>query len=420
MTRSDHRAILLCFSHLRWGFVWQRPQHLLSRAAREYRVIFFEELYQGPEVVTPYLFRPSPMDGVEVIVPHLPPGDDETETNRILQGLLETLLRDLCEAPTVLWYYTPAALAFTRSVEADLIVYDCMDQLTAFKGASPRLGALEQELFRTADLVTCGGRTLFEEKRRHHSNAHLFPSSIDAGHFRRARTLRAKLAPNPDPTIGFFGVIDERLDLELVAALARMRPSWTFEMIGPVAKIAPSSLPQAPNIVWSGQVDYAELPERLSRWDLGFMPFAMNAATAYISPTKTPEFLAAGLPVISTPVRDVVTPYGTAGLVEIADDAQAFALSAELLLQRPRDAWLAASDQFLSHTSWDRTYAGIRTLLRRYEPTTLAGPRGGGRWPAPVRRSDRSPDLRGACAYGDDGAVAESPGAAGLQFAPRC
>lgn len=408
MTRSDHRAILLCFSHLRWGFVWQRPQHLLSRAAREYRVIFFEELYQGPEVVTPYLFRPSHMDGVEVIVPHLSPGDDETETNRILQGLLETLLRDLCEAPTVLWYYTPAALAFTRSVDADLIVYDCMDQLTAFKGASPRLGTLEQELFRTADLVTCGGRTLFEEKRRHHPNAHLFPSSIDAGHFRRARALRAKLAPDPDPTIGFFGVIDERLDLELVADLARMRPSWTIEMIGPVAKIAPSSLPQAPNIVWSGQVDYAELPERLARWDLGFMPFAMNAATAYISPTKTPEFLAAGLPVISTPVRDVVTPYGDAGLVEIADDAQAFALSAELLLQRPRDAWLAAADQFLSNTSWDKTYAGIRALMRRYEPTTLAGPRGGGRWPALVR-SDRSPDLRDACAYGDDGAVADPP-----------
>ncbi|MDB5643442.1 MAG: glycosyl transferase [Hyphomicrobiales bacterium] len=364
MTRHDSRSILLCFSHLRWGFVWQRPQHLLSRAARDYRVLFFEEAYIGPEIEAPFLYRAPPSEGVEVIVPHLPAGGDARENDAAVQRLLDACLGELEEAPAILWYYTPEAIAFTRHLDADVIVYDCMDELSAFRDAPPRLGELEQELLQRADLVTCGGRTLFEEKRRHHPGAHLFPSSIDAPHFNRARALSAQRSLHAQPVLGYFGVIDERLDLELVAALADLRPQWTIEMVGPVVKIPETALPLRPNIVWSGHVAYADLPERLARWDIGLMPFAMNEATRCISPTKTPEFLAAGVPVISTPVRDVVTPYGDAALVAIASDAEAFAEAAARLLRTPKGPWLATVDAFLATTSWDMTYENLRKLMR--------------------------------------------------------
>jgi UDP-galactopyranose mutase len=365
MTRPDHRAILLCFSHLRWGFVWQRPQHLLSRAAHHYRVLVCEEAHIGSDVKSPYLYRAPATDGVEVIVPHLPAGGDDSANAAAVERLLRRFLRELDEPPALLWYYSPAALDFSRWLDADLIIYDCMDQLSAFKGASPRLGELEQELFRIADLVTCGGRMLYEDKRAHHPNTHLFPSSIDASHFARARALSGQRAANKHPVLGYFGVIDERLDLQLIADLARMRPEWTIEMIGPVAKIEPSSLPNSPNIAWTGQADYADLPERLASWDVGLMPFAMNEATRYISPTKTPEFLGAGLPVVSTPVRDVVTPYGDAGLVEIADDARSFTEAVESVLKRPYGSWLASVDAMLANMSWDQTFDEIHALMRR-------------------------------------------------------
>jgi UDP-galactopyranose mutase len=364
MTRPDHRAILLCFSHLRWGFVWQRPQHLLSRAARRYRVLMFEEAHVRSDVETPYLSRTATKDGIEIIAPHLPAGGDESANAAMVQRVLRRFLLELDEPPAVLWYYSPAALDFSRWLDADLIIYDCMDQLSAFKGASPRLGELEQELFRTADLVTCGGRTLYQDKRAYHPNTHLFPSSIDASHFSRARALSKQRAANKHLVLGYFGVIDERLDLQLIADLARLRPEWTIEMIGPVAKIDPSSRPNLPNIAWTGQVDYANLPERLAAWDVGFMPFAMNEATRYISPTKTPEFLAAGVPVVSTPVRDVVTPYGDAGLVEVAEDARSLAEAVEHVLRRPYSPWLASVDAVIATMSWDQTFEKMHALMQ--------------------------------------------------------
>ena len=374
MTKLDQRPLLLCFSHLRWGFVWQRPQHLLSRAALSYRVLFVEEAYQGAEVDEPYLYRTFGEAGVEIIVPHLPVAYDARTSAAALTRMIDHLLLDLGEDPSVIWYYTPTALAFSRHLDADLFVFDCMDQLSAFKDAPKDLVAFEAEMFRRADLVLCGGRTLFEDKRRRHANIHLFPSSIDAGHFARARLIVRQRPAHERPTLGFFGVIDERLDLALVEAMARLRPDWRFEMIGPVTKIDSASLPRRDNLAWLGGVDYADLPERLATWDVGVMPFALNEATRFISPTKTPEFLAAGLPVISTPIADVVTPYGDAGLVEIARTPDRFIAAAERLLARERKPWLSDVDAFLSATSWDRTWSAIHALMRaglRREVSTL-------------------------------------------------
>jgi UDP-galactopyranose mutase len=254
---------------------------------------------------------------------------------------------------------------------ADAVVYDCMDELSAFRGAPPAMLEMERHLLARADLVFTGGRSLFEAKRGRHHAVHLFPSSIDARHFGRARhglPEPAALTPLPHPRIGFFGVVDERMDLALVAALAALRPHWSFCMIGPVAKIDPAALPRAANIHWLGARDYRDLPAHLAHFDAGFMPFALNESTRFISPTKTPEFLAAGLPVVSTPVTDVVRDYGpqpgAPGLVEIARDAPAMAARLEELLHRPRDAWLARVDARLAAQSWDRTWAQMDTLLR--------------------------------------------------------
>jgi glycosyltransferase involved in cell wall biosynthesis len=275
----------------------------------------------------------------------------------------------------VLWYYTPAAIDFTRDLQADVIVYDNMDELSGFLGASPLLLAQEKALFDKADLVFTGGISLYGVKRRQHPNVHAFPSSIDADHYLQARSPQTLGTPPdqekiPTPRIGFFGVIDERLDLELLAALAQARPDWQFVMIGPVVKIDPDALPMYRNLHWLGAKPYADLPSYLAGWDAGFMPFALNEATHFISPTKTLEFLAAGVPLVSTPITDVVNPYGERELVEIADAAGTFETRIGAMLNRRKDPksfdlWLKLIDLHLATTSWDKSWRSMNDLLMR-------------------------------------------------------
>jgi glycosyltransferase involved in cell wall biosynthesis len=283
------------------------------------------------------------------------------------RNLLEEFLHSLAMSPSVLWYYTPMALQFSRWVPADLVVYDNMDELSAFHGAPPQVVALENEMFSKSDVVFTGGQSLYEVKKDRHRNIHPFPSSIDSSHFQKARRPHGDpldQAAIPRPRIGFFGVIDERMDIELVGRVADMRPDWQFVMIGPVVKIDPETLPRNGNIHWLGPKTYKELPAYLGHWDLGFMPFALNDATRFISPTKTPEFLASGLPVLSTMIRDVVRPYGDLGLVEIVEGAEDFCARADGLLDRPRQEWLARVDEFLRQNSWDHTWAQMQTQIR--------------------------------------------------------
>jgi glycosyltransferase involved in cell wall biosynthesis len=217
-------------------------------------------------------------------------------------------------------------------------------------------------------VVFTGGQSLFEAKRDRHRNIHSFPSSIDAVHFRAARLKRADPADQEliaRPRLGFFGVIDERLDVDLLARAAGMKPEWQFIMIGPVVKIDPATLPRRSNIHWLGGKSYDRLPAYLAGWNVGIMPFALNESTRFISPTKTPEFLAAGLPVVSTAITDVVRPYGEMGLVEIASTPDDLIGKAETLLTRPRDAWLRSVDSHLAKTSWDLTWAAMKAEIER-------------------------------------------------------
>lgn len=371
MTRLPARELLICFSHLRWSFVWQRPQHLLSRACKEYDVLVFEEPCRK-SCDTAYLEVSKGDGGVTIATPVIPQATTSDDAVDLQRALLDAFLTSAEDRTIgVLWYYTPMALAFSRHLDAEAIVYDNMDELSAFNFASPQLLALETELFGRADIVFTGGQSLYEAKRHRHANIHAYPSSIDFDHF---STARAAVQDPEDqrsigfPRVGFFGVIDERLDCGLLAALAKLRTDWQFVMIGPVVKIDDAALPKASNLHWLGSKTYKELPHYLAGWSLGLMPFAINEATRFISPTKTPEFLAAGLPVVSTPIADVVNPYGIKGLVEIADTAEAFSAAMEGLMVRPRESWLLRVDRHLAMGSWDKTWAAMRDRIKSLPP----------------------------------------------------
>lgn len=360
-------ASVICFSHLRWDFVYQRPQHLLSRLSQRNPVLVIEEpIFE--DVAEPVM-RIAPRGAhLRVAVPVLPHGLDDDGRTRAQRQLVDEQIAKLEGAPTIFWYYTPMALTFSRHLTADLTVFDSMDELSAFKGAPPELKALEAEMMTRADVVFTGGHSLYEAKKDRHDNIHAFPSSIDTAHFGRARDVD-RVDPDDQqaikgPRLGFFGVVDERMDIDLVREAAALRPDWSFVMIGPVVKIDPADLPQAPNIHWLGGRDYKSLPDYIGGWDVGFMPFALNESTRFISPTKTPEFLAAGVPVVSTPIVDVMRSYGDEGLVAIAEDSASVVKRAEeLMAMADRDAWLARVDQKLAGSSWDRTFETMYELM---------------------------------------------------------
>lgn len=364
VTRSQSGTDLICLSHLRWHFVFQRPQHLMTRCARERRVFFFEEPLFLPGI-RPRLVVERSSD-VRVAVPHLPLGLSPDRVLKAQRQLLDGLIRDEHIVDYALWYYTPMALGFSGHLSPRAIVYDCMDELSAFKGAPAVLKDREADLMQRASLVLTGGQSLFEAKRHQHPNIHPFPSSVDVAHFAQARQVTADppdQASIPHPRLGFVGVIDERMDLQLLTGIADQRPDWHLVMLGPVVKIDPGSLPRRPNIHYLGSKAYSDLPAYIAGWDVALLPFARNDATRFISPTKTPEYLAAGRPVVSTSIRDVVRPYGQQGLVRIADDAPEFVRACLDAMAEDGVARMTQADAFLRQTSWDGTWSRIRLRL---------------------------------------------------------
>lgn len=365
---DETRPTLLCFSHLRWDFVFQRPQQLMSRFADDMTVVFWEEPVEIGKREMP-LLRVSAAEGfpeVRIVVPHIPEGMDEERRNAVLKRLLDAYSAGLSR-PIVAWYYTPMMLPFSRDLDASVTVYDAMDELSKFRFAPPQLLDLEQELIDRADLVFTGGSSLFEAKKDRHDSVHLFPSSVDRRHFEKARARLpdpADQAAIPSPRLGFYGVLDERFDVELLGQVAEMRPDWSFVMVGPVVKISHEDLPKRPNIHYLGPKKYEQLPAYLSGWDVALMPFAMNESTQFISPTKTPEYLAGGKPVVSTPVKDVVRHYGHLEGVGIARTPQEFVDACERMLNLESDGeWLAEADLLLSSTSWSTTQALMAGLI---------------------------------------------------------
>ncbi len=360
---------LICFSHLRWDFVTQRPQHLMTRFAQTQSVFVWEEHIPCDHPLPFLEHHPFPADNVIALRPRLPHWWNAEQVEAGLRQLLDMLVATSIRAAPVLWFYTPMMLPFAEHLDAAAVVYDCMDELSAFRFADPALLDREARLLVRADLVFTGGYSLYEAKRGRHRDVHAFPSAVDVVHFAQARA--GNIEPEdqrhiPGPKLGFFGVIDERIDLALLDAVAAQRPDWSFVMIGPVVKIDPAHLPRRANIHWLGGRGYDELPAYLSGWDVALMPFAINDATRFISPTKTPEYLAGGLPVVSTPIADVIRHYGDAAAVAIAADAPAFVAACEAALALPREgAWRDEADRLLATQSWDRTQTAMATEIDR-------------------------------------------------------
>lgn len=369
----QHQYPIVAFSHLRWNFVYQRPQHLLSRLAAQRPVFFIEEPEFHPDS-SPRWERSTPQTNVVVLRPQTPiqaPGFHADQLPA-LEPLIAELATELERTTLVAWLYTPMALPLAEALAPEAIVYDCMDELSLFEGAPPELLSREAALLECADVVLTGGPSLYRAKQGRHPNVHCFPSSVDAAHFRLARSIGEggdlpepeDQAGIPHPRLGFYGVIDERLDLPLLDFIAKAHPEWHIVLVGPVVKIDPVTLPQRPNIHYFGQRSYEELPRYLAGWDICLLPFARNDATRFISPTKTLEYMAAELPIVSTPITDVAEPYGD--IVYLGNTPEEFQAACEEALtseeaERNRRATLMR--KVLSGTSWDVTVAAMEKLI---------------------------------------------------------
>jgi glycosyltransferase involved in cell wall biosynthesis len=339
----------------------------MKRLAQERRVYFFEEPIHSPG--QPALGRRMCKDRVTVVTPYLPEDLEQAQQITVQRHLLRLLCRQEEIRNPLLWYYTPMSGQFSDHLAAEAVVYDCMDELAAFRGAPPSMVEEERKLLQRAAVVFTGGHSLYEAKRHLHANVHPFPSGVDIMHFVKAREPLPQphdQARIPHPRIGHYAVIDERLDTALVANIADTRPEWQLILVGPVVKINREELPRRQNIHYIGMKSYEELPAYLAGWDAAFMPFALNESTRFISPTKTPEYLAAGKAVVSTPIMDVVRTYGDRGLVRIASTTGEFAAALEACLaeeQEDRRARLQSTDRLLQAMSWDGTWAAMKELL---------------------------------------------------------
>lgn len=358
-------SAIIVFSHLRWDFVYQRPQHLLSRLAQHHPIVVIEEpvFHEGEAFMKTY--EPSP--NVLICRPHTPvnmPGfhDDHLP-------YLRKLVRQVAAEHDdhIAWFYTPMALPLLQELDPQLVVYDCMDELAAFKNAPKQLLQRENAVLKIADIVFTGGPSLYAAKKDRHPNVFCFPSSVDVAHFEKAldRTNSHPLHRGiPGPRLGFYGVIDERLDADLIGKVADAHTQWQIVLVGPVVKIDPATLPRRENIHYLGQQPYEALPQFLAGWDVCMLPFALNESTKYISPTKTLEYMAAQLPIVSTPVKDVVDVYSD--VVAIAHDAGTFIKACEAaLLASPgeRDEAGRRMRDKLKTTSWDATAAKMHELI---------------------------------------------------------
>jgi glycosyltransferase involved in cell wall biosynthesis len=364
---------LIVFSHLRWNFVYQRPQHILSRLARRWRVVFVEEPMTGEAEQRLERFSPAP--NVEVWRPHITGSAHGFHDDNIsvLQRFVTDALRQEKVTDYWIWFYTPMAVPLAAGLDPRGVVYDCMDELTLFKNAPRQLVQRENALLKDADLVFTGGPSLYRSKKDRHPSVHCFSSSVDHDHFSQVDCDHPLQADLQRPRLGYCGVIDERINMDLVDAMATAHPEWQIVMVGPVVKIDPQGLPRHPNIHWLGQQGYQDLPAFICGWDVCLMPFALNDATKFISPTKMLEYMACGRPSISTSIRDVVEPYGH--VVAIADTPQGYIAECERILgwsideQRRHAAELR---QAISTTSWDKTAQAMAALIEEADRANAA------------------------------------------------
>ncbi|AIE84281.1 glycosyltransferase [Fimbriimonas ginsengisoli] len=371
----------MAFSHLRWNFVWQRPQQFLSRFAQEHPVLFIEEpdfrLNDGDE---PVLAVENAASNVTVATLHLPAslrGSDAVGPLMLHYARLaiETVNHYGQFDNPLLWYYSPMEAAWSLGeIEGRAVVYDCMDELSQFAGAPRELIDNERRLMQEADIVFTGGYELYLKKSKQHPNVHFFGCGVEYDHFAKAQSQATAIPDDirhlAKPIVGWFGVVDERVDYSLLKRMAELRPDWSFVLVGPVVKVDPNTLPQAPNLHWPGGRDYKVLPDYCAAYDVCMMCFALNEATQYINPTKALEYLATGKPVVSTPVSDVVRQY--ADTVAIASTPEDFVACIERALNAPDEIMIQRGIEKARQASWEATVERMQELIDEAVGTAAA------------------------------------------------
>jgi beta-glucosidase/6-phospho-beta-glucosidase/beta-galactosidase len=373
-TKATDRYGIVVFSHLRWGFVWQRPQQFLSRFAKKHKILFMEEpffdLAEGSE---PRIDYHKVMPNVTVVTPHVSVSwNRNPKLPSKLREFATTAIKAMNETgefdKPLLWYYSPMDSAWSLGYIPNRgVVYDCMDELNQFSGAPRTLVSNEARLIRHADVVFTGGYELGEKKKQQHDNVHIFGCGVEFDHFGKAADPTLQIPPDIDfmarPILGWFGVVDERVDYAMVGEMARMRPDWSFAMVGPVVKVDPNLLPHSPNLFWLGGRDYQQLPHYCRAFDVNMMCFANNAATQYINPTKGLEYMATGKPIVSTPVRDVVRQWSD--IVYLAKNAEEFVKAAEQALKNPNCDRVKRGLELAKKCSWESTVAQMQQLIKQ-------------------------------------------------------
>lgn len=362
---------IVVHSHLRWDFVWQRPQQILSRMAAQAPVLFIEEPIFLDDVADPRLDISVPFANVFRAIPRLPAPlrDDADGATAIVRSLAQDVIAGRLSglfANPIHWFYSPAtAPAMLGAFNEIAVVYDCMDELAQFRFAHPDLPRRERLLLANADIVFTGGRKLYEAKRRFHRNVHFFGCGVDVAHFGKARLEETEvptdIADLPRPIFGYFGVVDERIDYELIEQLAAHNPASSVVIVGPVVKVDPAALPKGGNIHWLGKREYDVLPNYVKGFDVCLMPFALNEATEFINPTKTLEYMAARKPIVSTAVADVVRNFTP--IVRIAKSAAEFVTLATRAARNPDLVLLAEGVRKAGSASWENIVGNMQTLI---------------------------------------------------------
>jgi glycosyltransferase involved in cell wall biosynthesis len=360
---------LVVLSHLRWTFVWQRPQQLVSRLAADFERTWFVEEPVAVQGRTEVALCVEPHGQVNRVWLEVPAETDVVgfgpTTSKQYEIELAKLLGEAQDR--TVWLYTPMALDLAQSLQPSLLVYDVMDDLAAFKSAPVGVVLRQRQALREADVVFTGGRSLHRSvAERRPSEVHCFPSGVEPEHYATAVDLRDDRRSDTRPVAGYVGVIDERIDLDIVGGLAAALPDWDIAMVGPVVKIDPAGLPQAPNVTYPGPRQYGELPAVMAGFDVALMPFALNEATRSISPTKTLEYLAAGLPVVSTRVPDVVADY--TGVVDLRDDATEFAEGCRRGAAECRHVRADRARPVLAAQHWESIADRMSSLLAGHRP----------------------------------------------------
>jgi beta-glucosidase/6-phospho-beta-glucosidase/beta-galactosidase/glycosyltransferase involved in cell wall biosynthesis len=370
--KNDNYGIIV-FCHLRWGFVWQRPQQFVSRYAKKHPVLFIEEPLFDLKDVDARLFLHRVMPNVVVACPHFRESDAK-DKKKVMDGIIKfarqavKVLNDDGEFNSpILYYYNPMDVGWSLGqFNERAVVYDCMDELSQFQGAPKELLDNEARLLQTADVVFTGGYQMYLNKSKKNSNCHFFGCGVDVPHFAQALDPDTPVPPDidflPQPRLGWFGVIDERVDYPLLDKIAEVHPEWSIAMVGPVVKVDPNLLPHRPNLYWLGGRDYQVLPNYCKAFDVCLMPFAINSATQYINPTKALEYMATGRPIVGTAVADVIRNFGS--VVKIANSHEEFIAACEQAIANRDEAAIQAGIEMASQNSWNSIVNKMLGLMK--------------------------------------------------------